>query len=48
MLDTSALTKLEIGCGHRPTPGYIHNDLNAFEGVDLVAEQRQVVSPDGG
>lgn len=28
--------KLEIGCGQRPTPGYIHNDLNAFEGVDLV------------
>jgi len=28
--------KLEIGCGQRPTPGYIHNDLNAFEGVDIV------------
>jgi predicted SAM-dependent methyltransferase len=30
------LTKLEIGCGHRPSEGYIHNDINAFEGVDLV------------
>jgi hypothetical protein len=30
------LQKLEIGCGQRPTPGYIHNDLNAFEGVDIV------------
>jgi predicted SAM-dependent methyltransferase len=30
------LRKLEIGCGQTPTPGYIHNDLNAFEGVDLV------------
>jgi hypothetical protein len=28
--------KLEIGCGQRPTPGYIHNDLNAFAGVDIV------------
>ncbi len=30
------LKKLEIGCGQRPTPGYIHNDLNAFDGVDIV------------
>jgi predicted SAM-dependent methyltransferase len=29
-------TKLEIGCGQRPAPGYIHNDLNAFPGVELV------------
>jgi predicted SAM-dependent methyltransferase len=28
--------KLEIGCGKRPTPGYVHNDVNAFEGVDQV------------
>jgi predicted SAM-dependent methyltransferase len=28
--------KLEIGCGQRPTPGYIHNDLNDFPGVDIV------------
>lgn len=31
-----SLRKLEIGCGQRPTPGYIHNDVNAFEGVDIV------------
>ncbi len=31
-----ALRKLEIGCGQSPTPGYIHNDLNPFEGVDIV------------
>ena len=28
--------KLEIGCGQRPTPGYIHNDLNNFPGVEIV------------
>ncbi len=28
--------KLEIGCGQRPSPGYIHNDINAFPGVELV------------
>jgi len=28
--------KLEIGSGKRPTPGYLHNDVNAFEGIDFV------------
>jgi predicted SAM-dependent methyltransferase len=28
--------KLEIGCGQSPTPGYIHNDINMFDGVDIV------------
>ena len=36
------LRKLEIGCGHRPTPGYIHNDLNAFEGVDIVGNPWEI------
>jgi predicted SAM-dependent methyltransferase len=34
--------KLEIGCGQRPTPGYLHNDLNNFEGVDIVGSPWQI------
>jgi predicted SAM-dependent methyltransferase len=40
------LTKLEIGCGQRPTPGYIHNDINAFEGVDIVGNPWEISLPD--
>ena len=32
------ISKLEIGCGERPTPGYIHNDMNPFPGVELVGD----------
>lgn len=28
--------KLELGSGQRPTPGYVHNDINAFPGIDIV------------
>jgi predicted SAM-dependent methyltransferase len=34
--------KLEIGCGQRPTPGYIHNDLNDFPGVELVCSPWEI------
>jgi predicted SAM-dependent methyltransferase len=40
------LGKLEIGCGQRPTPGYIHNDLNAFDGVDIVGSPWEIDLPD--
>lgn len=40
------LRKLEIGCGQRPTPGYIHNDLNAFDGVDIVGNPWEIALPD--
>ena len=40
------LQKLEIGCGQRPTPGYIHNDLNPFDGVDLVGSPWEIDLPD--
>src|SRR5712691_1198496 len=43
----SMLRKLELGCGHRPTPGYIHNDLNAFEGVDIVGAPWEIELPGG-
>jgi len=36
------LRKLEIGCGQRPTPGYIHNDLNDFDGVDIVGSPWEI------
>ena len=43
----SRLKKLELGCGQRPTEGYIHNDLNDFEGVDLVGNPWEIELPDG-
>ncbi len=27
--------RLELGCGARPTPGYLHQDVTAQEGVEL-------------
>ncbi len=27
--------KLEIGCGERPIPGYLHQDITSIEGVEL-------------
>jgi len=41
------MRKLEIGCGQRPTPGYIHNDLNAFDGVDIVGSPWEIDLPNG-
>lgn len=40
------LRKLEIGCGQSPTPGYVHNDLNAFPGVDVVGVPWEIDFPD--
>ena len=34
--------KLEIGCGERPTEGYIHNDINAFAGVEIVGNPWEI------
>jgi predicted SAM-dependent methyltransferase len=28
-------TKLELGCGQRPTPGYLHQDVTVQPGVEL-------------
>jgi predicted SAM-dependent methyltransferase len=41
------LRRLEIGCGQRPTPGYLHNDVNAFPGVDIVGDPWDIDLPDG-
>lgn len=27
--------RLELGCGERPTPGYLHQDITRQPGVDL-------------
>ena len=35
-------TKLELGCGERPTPGYIANDINAFPGVEIVGNPWEI------
>ena len=42
----SSPTKLEIGCGQRPTDGYAHNDMNAFDGVDYVCPAWKIGLPD--
>lgn len=34
--------KLEIGSGQRPTPGYIHSDVNAFPDIDVVASPWEI------
>jgi predicted SAM-dependent methyltransferase len=47
MEQVTKLRKLEIGCGQRPTPGYIHNDLNAFDGVDIVGNPWEISLPEG-
>jgi predicted SAM-dependent methyltransferase len=36
------VAKLEIGCGERPTPGYVHNDINPFDGVELVCNPWEI------
>lgn len=39
--------KLEIGSGQRPTPGYIHNDVNAFPEIDIVGNPWEIDLEDG-
>ncbi len=39
--------KLEIGSGQRPTPGYIHNDVNDFPGIDHVGNPWEIDLPSG-
>lgn len=41
------ISKLEIGCGPNPTPGYLHNDVNHFEGVDFVCDAWDIDLPEG-
>ena len=45
--ESDALVKLEVGSGQRPTPGYLHNDVNAFDGIDLVGNPWEIDLPDG-
>ena len=35
---------LEIGCGDRPTPGFIHNDMRPLDDVEIVADARDLLS----
>jgi len=41
------IRKLELGSGHRPTPGYLHNDINAFEGIEIVGAPWEIELADG-
>lgn len=38
--------KLEIGSGQRPTPGYLHNDINSFPEIDFVGNPWEIDLPD--
>lgn len=39
--------RLELGSGHRPTPGYEHNDLHPFEHIEHVGSPWMLELPDG-
>lgn len=41
------LQKLELGSGHRPTKGYLHNDVNAFKGIDIIGDPWEIHLPVG-
>jgi len=43
---TTDVVKLEVGSGQRPTPGYLHNDVNAFDGIDIVGNPWEIDLPD--
>lgn len=38
--------KLELGAGHRPTRGYIHNDIHPFPHIEHVGEAWMLDLPD--
>ncbi len=40
--------KIEIGAGTKPTPGYVHVDAVAHEGVDVLDDGRTLASFDAG
>jgi hypothetical protein len=35
--------RLELGAGYRPTPGYVHNDLNSGPDIEIVCDARDIV-----
>jgi len=37
--------KLEIGSGKTPTEGYLHNDINNFDGIDYVCDPWDIPLP---
>lgn len=39
--------KLELGSGHRGTRGHLHNDLHAFDGIDVPGKAWDIDLPDG-
>jgi predicted SAM-dependent methyltransferase len=38
--------KLELGSGQRPTPDYLHNDINPFPGIDITCRASVIDWPD--
>lgn len=34
--------RIELGSGQRPTAGYAHNDINPFDGIDLVCNPWEI------
>lgn len=37
--------RLELGSGCRPTPGYVTNDINTFDGIDIVGNPWEIELP---
>lgn len=38
--------RIELGAGRHPTPGYIHNDMNAFPDIELVGNPWEILAGD--
>ncbi len=36
------MTRLELGSGQRPSPGYLTSDINAFDGIDFICSPEQI------
>jgi predicted SAM-dependent methyltransferase len=40
------MTKLELGSGQRPTPGYLHSDVQPFDDIDFICSPEKIGLPD--
>ena len=40
------MSRVNLGCGGRPRPGYVNVDIREVEGVDILADVRDVTLRD--
>lgn len=45
LLSNQELVKVNLGCGHLPKSGYLNVDMRELEGVDIIADVRNVPFP---